>query len=152
MALYENVRNISCRVRITSGVASAIMYRFCTWTQPALEPYEVKTHVPGANGAAARGILAMKPDPNGVRAFATTTGYVNSSIALPDGGQCLVELGEAVTDLDVPLRIGGNSTEVDGAAYLANATGDVIVGYPLKTGGVGEIIPIQFIGYGGVVA
>lgn len=152
MALYEACRNLSCRIKITSGVASAVMYRFATWTAGGSEPYEVKTHVPGATGAAARGILAMKADPNAVRQYASTTGYVNSSIALPDGGQCLIELGEAVTDLDVPLRVGGNSTEVDGAAYLANATGDVIVAYPLALGSVGDIIPCQFVGYAGTAA
>lgn len=152
MALYENVRNISCTVKIVNGTPGALMYRFVTWVNGGTEPYEVQTHVPGANGAAARGILAMKADPNAVRQFAASTGFVNSSIALPDGGQCLVELGEAVTDLTVPLRIGGNSTEVDGAAYLANATGDVIVAYPLALGSVGQIIPIQFVGYAGTAA
>jgi hypothetical protein len=151
MALYELARTLNCSIKVVNGVPSALMYRFATWVN-AGEPFEIATHVPGANGAAARGIVAQKADPNGLRAFATTTGYVNSQIAIPEGGQCLIELGEAVTDITVPLRVGGNSTEVDGAAYLANATGDVIVAYPLSLGSVGQIIPIQFIGYGGVVA
>lgn len=146
MALYENVRNISAVTAVTNSVAAAIMYRFVTWIDNGGE-YECATHVPGANGAAARGICAMKPDAKNV-----VNGLAVTSIALPDGGQCLVELGEAVTDLTVPLRIGGNSSEVDGAAYLANASGDVIVAYPLAEGAVGDIIPVQFVGYAGTIA
>jgi len=144
MATYENVRNLSVTCKVTSNVAAMQIYRFAKRVTSNNEFCEFATHVPGALGAAAEGICSMKPDAKNVK-----NGYVASSIALP-GGQALVELGEAVTDLSVPLRIGGNSTEVDGAAYLANATGDVIVAYPLKTGVVGEIIPILFVGYAGV--
>lgn len=144
MAAYENVRNVSVQVAVASSVAAALPYRFAKWVNGGVDR-QVATHVPGANGAVACGILAMKADAAGVK-----DGYATSSIALPDGGICLVELGEAVTDITVPLRIGGNSTEVDGAAYLANAAGDYIVGYPLQTGAVGNIIEFQFFN-GGVV-
>lgn len=144
MAAYENVRNVSVQVAVVASVAAALPYRFATWKNAGVDR-EVVTHVPGANGAVARGILAMKADAANVK-----DGFATSSIALPDGGICLVELGEAVTDITVPLRIGGDSTEVDGAAYLANAAGDVIVGYPLQTGAVGTIIEFQFLN-GGVV-
>jgi hypothetical protein len=145
MAAYENVRNVSVQVAVASSVAAALPYRFATWKNAGADR-EVITHVPGANGAVARGILSMKADAAGV-----VDGFATSSMALPDGGICLVELAEAVTDITVPLRIGGNSSEVDGAAYLANATGDFIVGYPLQTGGVGAIIEFQFFN-GGLAA
>lgn len=148
MSVYENVRNLSVVTKVTAGVAAMKMYRFAKPVFAGGAKYEYETHVPGANGAAAFGICAMKPDaknaPNGE--------LVTTSIALPDGGQALIELGEAVTDLSVPLRIGGNGAEVDGAAYLANASGDVIVAYPLELGVVGQIIAIQFFGYRGTVA
>jgi hypothetical protein len=147
MATYENVRNLTVTCRVTAGVAAMQMYRFAKPVQTGTpEPFEFHTHVPGANGAAAFGICAMKPDAKNVQ-----DGIVSTSIALP-GCQALVELGEAITDLAVPLRIGGNAGEVDGAAYLANATGDVIVAWPLQLGVVGEIVSIFFVGYGGTAA
>lgn len=144
MSLYENVRNLTVVVAVTSSVPAALYCRFANWVDGG-EDFQVVTHVPGANGAAARGVLAMKVDAKNI-----VDGIGASSIALPDGGQCLIELGEAVTVKGAPLRVGGNSTEVDGAAYLANATGDVIVGYALSLGAVGDIIPFQFVGYAGV--
>lgn len=143
MATYENTRNISVQTAVTNSVAAALPFRFATWVNGG-QPREVATHVPGATGAAARGIIAMKPDAKGV-----VNGFAQTTMVLPDGGVALVELGEQVTDLTVPLRIGGNSSEVDGAAYLANATGDVIVGYPLALGAVGDVIPFQFVGFAG---
>lgn len=143
MAAYENVRNVSVQVAVVNRVPAALMYRFAKWKNGGVDR-EVVTHVPGAAGAVAHGILAMRADP------AVVDGFATSSIALPDGGIALVELGEAVTDITVPLRIGGNSSEVDGAAYLANAQGDYIVGYPLQTGAVGDIIEFQFLN-GGLV-
>lgn len=148
MSAYEKANNLSVLVKVVAGVAAALPYRFCQIdTADTANLLSVKTHVPGANGAVAQGILAMKADP---KAAPTGTAYAASSMVVP-GCQALVELGEAVTDLSVPLRVGGNSTEVDGAAYLANATGDVIVAYPLKLGVVGEIVPVLFIGYGGLI-
>ncbi len=143
MSLYENVRTISATAAVVAGVAGALPFRFVTWVNGG-ERWQVATQVPAATGAAARGICAMEVDTKNI-----VDGIGVTSVALPDGGQCLVELGEAVTDLTVPLRVGGNGAEVDGAAYLANATGDVIVAYPLQTGVVGDIIEIQFVGYAG---
>lgn len=145
MATYENIKTISRLVKITSGVAAALKYRFCTIDSTVSDNPSspaVVTHVPAATGAAARGIVAMNPDTK------IANGYVSVAVAMP-GGDALVELGEAVTTIGAALRIGGNSSEVDGAAYLADATGDVIVAYALKTGVVGEVIPIQFVGYAG---
>lgn len=147
MSAYENIKTITRLVKITAGVAGAVVYRFAKLSGTASDDKNcpaVATHVPGANGAAAQYILAMKPDTK------ITDGYVSVPCAMPNG-QALVELGEAVTTIGAPLRVGGNSTEVDGAAYLADATGDVIVAYANRTGAVGDIIDIDFVGYHGVV-
>lgn len=144
MAASELTGNLSVLVKVTNSVAEALRYRFAQFDSAATEPRGVKTHVPGATGAVAQGILAQSADTKIVN------GYVTSSIIKPDGSVALVELGEAVAAINAPLRVGGNGAEVDGAAYLANATGDVIVGYALALGNVGDIIPIQFLGYAGV--
>jgi hypothetical protein len=146
MAVHENVTLQSCKVRITAGVASAIVDRFCIRDTTAGRVDEMITHVPGANGAAAVGIIGMAPDT--VRS--TFSGTVVTSYVRPDGAEAIVELGEIVTTLGAPLRVGGNSTEVDGAAYLADATGDVVVGFAAETGVVGQKIRFQFTGYSGV--
>lgn len=140
---YEYVRNITVNVAVVASVAAAQMYRFVGWETSTPDPYEVKTYVPGANGGVPAGICAMKPDTN------IKDGYVSIPMALADGAQCEIELGQAVTQ-GAKLRCGGNSSEVDGTAYLADAAGDVIIGTALKAGGVGEIIPFQFQ-YEGVV-
>jgi hypothetical protein len=144
-ATYEACRSITVAVtNDSSGVGAALPFRFCTWkTSGAFK--EVITHVPGANGAAARGILGMKTDQN------VKSAVCSSTMVLPDGCQALIELGEAVTAPGQAIRVGGNSTEVDGAGYLADATGDVIVAYALETGAVGEVIAIEFVGYAGLV-
>ncbi len=146
MANYENARSISAQALITNGVASCNIYRFVSWVNGG-GAFQVANQVPSATGAAARGICSMAPDNKNV-----TNGLVATSVAVPDGGQNLIELGEAVTDITVPLRVGGNSDEVDGAAYLANASNDVIVAYPLALGAIGDIIPIEFVGYAGLIA
>ena len=145
MATHENVDLLSVVVGVTNKVAEAVVDRFCNWKAAPAESFMVETHVPGANGAPAVGILGMKPD-----ADAVGTGNVASSMVLP-GCQTVVELGEAVSAGN-PLRVGGNGGEVDGAAYHANASGDVIVAYALTDGAVGEKISIHFVGYHGVVA
>lgn len=144
MAAYENVRNLSAVTLVTAGVAAAAMYRFIEWDDAATEEFGVKTHVPGANGAASDGIGAMKPDTK------IGDGYVAMLIAVPDGGQCVIELGEDASAGD-DLRVGGDGAEVDGAAYLADAAGDVIVAKALTDGVAGQIIPIQYFGYRGEV-
>lgn len=143
MAAYENVRNITVNVAVVAGVAAAQMYRFCEIDAAASEPYAVKTQVAAALGALPDGIMAMNPDVN------IKDGFVSAPMALADGGQCLVELGEICAKGDW-LRVGGNGGEVDGAAYLANAAGDIRVAKALKAGVVGEIIPIVFYGFRGV--
>lgn len=146
--MHENVRTLSVLVKVVNGVAAALPNRFCQIdTADTANLLSVKTHVPGATGAVSQGILGMKADP---KAAPSGTNYCACPMVLP-GCQAEIELGEAVTDLSVPLRVGGNSSEVDGAAYLANATGDVIVAYPLTLGVVGEIIPILYVGYAGVI-
>lgn len=144
MATYENTRSISVLVAVAGGVAAAAMYRFVTVDPAGAEDFVVKTLVPGANGAAADGILAMAPDTK------VGTGLVASSMILPDGAQALIELGQNCAKGDL-LRAGGNGAEVDGAAYLADAAGDIIVAKALSAGVVGQIIPVQFYGYRGAV-
>lgn len=144
MAAYENVRNLSAVCAIAGGVAAAQMYRFVEWDGAAAEEYAVKTHVPGANGAASDGIGAMKPDTK------IGDGFVAMLIAVPDGGQALIELGEDCNNGD-DLRVGGDGAEEDGAAYLADAAGDVIVAKALSAGVAGQVIPIQYFGYRGEV-
>lgn len=144
MAIFENVTLQSCYVRITAGVAGAIVDRFCIPDATSGHQDEMITHIPGANGAIAQGVLAMVPDT--VRS--TYNGLVADTYVRPDGCEAIIELGEAVTVLEAPLRIGGNSTEVDGAAYLADATGDFIVGYAKELGVVGQKIRFQFMNSG----
>lgn len=149
MALYELARTLNGVIKVVNGVPGALMYRFVDWVSGGTEPYEFATFVPGANGGVPAGICAQKADPNGLRQFATTTGYVNSQLAIPEGGQCLIELGENCSRGDW-LRAGGNSSEVDGAAYLANAQNDVRLGKALEDGTVGQIIAFQYMGYAGL--
>lgn len=149
MAVFESIKIQSAQVKITNGVAGAIVNRFVTWQTTTPGKDELITHVPGANGAPARGILAEVPNVNAVPN--PGTGFVTVGYVRPDGSEMIVELGEAVTQ-GAPLRIGGNSTEVDGAAYLADATGDVIVGYALEAGGVGAVIRFEFTGFSGTFA
>lgn len=144
MATYENCRTISVQAAVASSASTVIANRFVVWQGTTPAEKEVVIHVPGANGAAARGICAMKPD-----AKAVVNGFAETTMALPDGGVAKVELGEAITTVGQVIRVGGNSTEVDGAAYMADATGDVIVGYALETGAIGEVIAIEFVGYAG---
>ncbi len=145
MASYENTSSITVMVAVVGGVAAALPYRFCKFDPAGAEPFCVITHVPPALGEAADGILAMKADKN------VGTGLTASSMILPNGSQALIELGENCAQ-GALLRVGGNGAEVDGAAYLANAAGDVIVAKALKAGVVGEVIPIQFYGYRGLFA
>lgn len=144
MATLEGVETISVQVATSGGVASALLNRFVIWQPTAPVEREVITHVPGAFGAAAIGILAQKPDTRNV-----PTGYVQCAMVVPNEGIAIVELGEAVTTVGQKLRVGGNAAEIDGAAYLADATGDFIVAYALETGAVGEVIQIQFVGFAG---
>jgi hypothetical protein len=144
MAGYESAKTVSMLATITNGVANVIRSRFVTLDPAGAGPRSVKTLVPGALGAYAIGICAMKPDRNGPK-----DGQVSVPVHVPDGGIGIIELGQAVAQGD-PLRVGGNGAEVDGAAYKADAAGDVIVGFAEKAGGVGEFIGIHFVGFAGV--
>lgn len=142
MATYNAVTMIPVVVNVSSGTAAALINRFVTWDTS--NEGRVITHVPGANGAAAVGILmeAVETDSDGEH---------ESSMAIPNGAIVDVLLGENCT-LGADLRVGGNSSETDGAAYLANATNDVIVAKALQAGSAGEIIRVQFLGYAGLAA
>lgn len=144
MATYENCRTISATAAVASSASTVLANRFVLWQATTPNEREVVIHVPAATGAASPGICASKPD-----AKAVVNGYAQIAVAIPDGGVCKIELGEAVTAAGTKLRVGGNSTEVDGAAYLADATGDVIVAYALETGAIGDVIAIQYVGFAG---
>lgn len=141
MATYNSIRALPVKVNVSSGVAAALVDRFCVWDTTA---ERVITHVPGANGAFAQGVLQESVD-------VQSDGEKQSSMAMPG---CIVKilLGETVSAIGAALRVGGNSSETDGAAYLANATNDVIVGYALETGAAGELISMYFVGYAGLAA
>lgn len=147
MAVFENVTLQSCRVKVVSGVAAAIVDRFCVRQTSTPGAEEMITYVAPAAGGVPDGIIAMKPD---ATAFPDTTGFVVTSYVRPDNCEAIIELGEIVTQ-GALLRCGGNSTEVDGAAYLADASGDVIIGKAAEGGAVGQKIRFNF-GYRGVVA
>lgn len=146
MAMHESIKPQSCRVQVTNGVAAALPNRFCRRDTAAAADDVMITHVPGAAGAPAQGVLAMRATSINTRTdetYLATTSYVR-----PDGCEATIELGEAVTQRGAPLRIGGNSTEVDGAAYLADAAGDYIVGYAAELGVVGQVIRFEFLNAG----
>jgi hypothetical protein len=141
---FENITSVNVSVQLASNVPGALANRFCAWETSSADEREVITLVPGANGAVAAGILAMDIDTTAADGF-----YV-STLVQPGAGIAQVLLGEAVTT-GAALRAGGDSTEVDGAAYLANATSDVIIAYAMEAGSAGEIVSIAFTGYQGVV-
>lgn len=142
MAAYENVREVSVIVGVDAAGAAAVQkYRFAKWSDAG---GSVDQEVIAATGVADKvaGVLSQK--------VATTlspgTAYKAPavSMAVGDNGIALVELGEAVTDLDVWLRPG-----TEGKAFLADAAGDRQVGQPLETGSIGQIIRFQFAGGAG---
>lgn len=140
MAAYENVREVSVIVEVSdTGVAAVNKYRFAKWQDAA---GSVDQEVTAATGVAdiVAGVISQK--------VATTlqpgSEYKAPAVSMAFDGIALVELGEAVTDLDVMLRPG-----TDGKAFLANAAGDRKVGQPLETGAIGDIIRFQlFAGAG----
>lgn len=142
MSVYENANTITVQVRITDGVPAVKFGQFATWDTSSPGTREVVAHVPGAAGAPAVGIIAMKPDTRNV-----TNGLVAVPMAIPDGSICIVQVAEAGSQGD-KMRVGGNSTEVDGAAYLANAQGDYIVGTLMEDAAVGDYASMQFLNTG----
>ena len=143
MAAYENVREVSVIVGVdASGVAAVTKYRFAKWSDAA---GAVDQEVIAATGVAdiVAGVISQKPATN----LQSGTAYKAPAVSMAFDGIALVELGEAVTDLDVMLRPG-----TDGKAFLANAAGDRKVGQPLETGAIGDIIRFQlFAGAGELV-
>jgi hypothetical protein len=144
MAVHENVRLLSCKVRVVNGVAAAIVDRFCVRDATAGRVDEMITLVPGATGGIPDGIIGMKPD---TRPFLTSTGTVVTSYVPADGAEAIIELGEACA-AGAWLRAGGSGAEADGAAYLADATGDIRVFKAAEPGVVGQKIRGNFINGG----
>lgn len=143
MAAYENVREVSVIVEVSdAGVAAVEKYRFAKWQDAA---GSVDQEVTAATGVAdiVAGVISQKVATN----LQSGTEYKAPAVSMAFDGIALVELGEAVTDLDVMLRPG-----TDGMAFLANAAGDRKVAQPLETGSIGDIIRIQlFAGAGELV-
>jgi hypothetical protein len=147
MAMFESIKPQSCRVLLTNGVAAALPNRFCKMDPAGTVDDAMITHVPAvAAGEPAQGILAMRA--TDLNTLATDSGYRTTSYVRPDGAEATVELGEAVTARGAALRIGGFGGETPGRAYLADASGDVIVGYAREAGVVGQIIRFEFVNAG----
>lgn len=143
MASYENVREVSVIVGVDSSGAAAVQkYRFAKWLNGGVD--QEVTAATGVADAVA-GVISQKVATKLQPGVAYKAPAV--SMAVADAGIALVELGEAVTDITVPLRPG-----TDGKAFLANATGDGVVGMPLETGIIGQIIRFQFKNGAPVVA
>lgn len=137
MALTEKTGFVSVDVNVASGVAAALPNRFVVWDSNA---GRVITLVPAATGAFADGILAEEVD-------ATIDGVKTAAMLMPGPVIGKVLLGEAVVTVGSTLRAGGNGAEVDGAAYLADATGDIAIAKALEVGGIGAIISVSFPGF-----
>lgn len=140
MAAYENVREVSVVVNVdAAGAAAVSKYRFAKWLDGGVDQ-EVTVAAGVADLVA--GVISQKPatDLNPGTAYKAPA----VSMVVADSGIALVELGEAVTSLDVPLRPG-----TDGKAFLADAIGDRRIGQPLETGAIGDIIRFQFFGGAG---
>lgn len=134
MAAYENVREVSVIVEVSdAGVPAVDKYRFAKWQDAA---GSVDQEVTAATGVAdiVAGVISQKVAAN----LQSGVEYKAPAVSMAFDGIALVELGEAVSDLDVHLRAG-----TDGMAFLANAAGDRKVAQPLETGAIGDIIRIQ---------
>lgn len=140
MAAYENVREVSVIVGVDdTGAAAVQKYRFAKWNDAN---GSIDQEVTAATGVAdiPAGVISQKVPTKLQPGVAYKSPAV--SMAVLDNGIQLVELGEAVVDLDVPLRPGPL-----GRAFLADAAGDRMVAKPLEVGAIGQIIRIQ--GFGG---
>jgi hypothetical protein len=134
MAAYENVREVSVVVGVnSSGVAAVLKYRFAKWLDGGVDQ-EVTVATGVADPIA--GVISQKVPTTLQPGVAYKAPAV--SMVIP-GGIALVELGEAVTSLDVGLRTG-----TAGKAFLSDATGDGQIGMPLELGSIGQIIRFQF--------
>lgn len=143
MAAYEKVCEVSAIVGVdASGVPAVEKYRFAKWSDAAGSVAQEVIAAEGVGDIVA-GIISQKPATD----LQPGSAYKAPAVSMATGGICLVELGEAVTDLDVMLRPG-----TGGAAFLANAAGDRKVAQPLETGSIGDIIRCQlFAGAGELV-
>jgi hypothetical protein len=140
MAAYESVREVSVIVGVdNAGVAAVTKHRFAKWLQGGVDQ-----EVTAATGVADQiaGVISQKVATTLQSGIAYKAPAV--SMAIPNNGVGLVELGEAVTTLDVMLRPGPL-----GKAFLADATGDRKVAQPLELGAVGQIIRVQLFGGAG---
>lgn len=141
----NTTNNLTVSVQLTSNVAAALLRRFVTYETSSPGFREVITAVPAAaTGRGVPGILAEEIDTT------LSNGFYASSIVMP-GGITEVLCGETMTQ-GAAVRVGGYSAETDGAAYIANASGDVIVGWCLEDCTAGNIATIHFVGYAGTVA
>lgn len=140
MAAYESVKEVSAIVGVdSSGVPAVTRFRFAKYNDAA---GSVEQEVTVASGVAdiPAGVISQKPATD----LQPGVAYKAPAVSMAISGIVLVELGEAVTDLDVMLRPG-----TDGKAFLANAAGDRKVAQPRKTGAIGDIIPCHFFGGAG---
>lgn len=134
MAAYENVREVSVIVGVdNAGAAAVTKYRFAKWLDGA---GSVDQEVTAATGVAdiVAGVISQKVP----TLLQPGVAYKAPAVSMAFDGIALVELGEAVTDLDIHLRPGAG-----GAAFLADAAGDRKVAQPLELGAIGQIIRIQ---------
>jgi hypothetical protein len=135
MAAYENVREVSVIVGVdAAGAAAVVKYRFAKWLDGGVD--QEVTAATGVADAVA-GVISQKVATTLQPGVAYKSPAV--SMAVADSGIALVELGEAVTSLNVGLRPG-----TLGKAFLSDATGDGQVGMPLELGSIGQIIRFQF--------
>lgn len=137
MAAYENVREVSVIVAVDNAGAAAVdKYRFAKWKAGGADQ-EVEAATGVADDVA--GVISQKV----AKTLNPGTAYLAPavSMAVPDSGIALVELGEAVAAIGADLRPG-----LLGRAFLADATGDGIAGEALETGAIGQIIRFQFKG------
>ncbi len=143
MAAYENVREVSVIVGIDASAVRAVeKYRFAKWSDAS---GFVDQEVIAATGVAdiPAGIISQTPASD----LQAGVAYKAPAVSMAFDGIALVELGEAVTDLDVHLRPG-----TAGKAFLADATGDRRVAQPLEVGSIGDIIRVQlYLGAGQLV-
>lgn len=140
MAAYESVKEVSAIVGVdSSGVPAVNRFRFAKWSDAA---GFVDQEVIAATGVAdiPAGVISQKPATD----LQPGVAYKAPAVSMAISGIVLVELGEAVTDLDVFLRCG-----TGGAAFLADAAGDRRVAQPLELGAIGTIIRAQFFGGAG---
>lgn len=139
----EAMRLVSVKVNVASGTPAANLYDFVSLAT-AGERRVASSISGGATGVVPVGVLMEAPD-------TASDGDKDVAMAIMDGAISEVKLAEAVATIGADLRTAG-SGETAGRAYLANATGDIICAKALRTGAVGDVIPVMLVGYAGAVA